>query len=293
MLSPRFRELLSGADPSDPADEVLEPALLSLFDAGRAAWPHATLDAEAFARRLGFHASGNRPIDAYLARVSPADFYLACAFLGGDAAARENLGGLAHRVVVQTLRRFRADRDEASDLGQIAIEEMLVGRAGAPARLAKYSGKGSLEGWLRVTAARIMLTELRRSSPEGDADRLSERLLAAAPQAELRLLSSEHRATAASAIRDAVGGLRPEDRTLLRLHVVDGLSGAQIAKLYGVNRSTVTRWYQRIRDDVLAAALSAFRRRIAVSDSEFASIVVDLQSQLDLSIRRVLSDGAK
>jgi transposase-like protein len=79
---------------------------------------------------------------------------------------------------------------------------------------------------------------------------------------------------------------------LLRLTTMSGLSHEQIAAIYSVNQSTVSRWIARARADVLAAAEHEVCARLRLPPSEFRSLAGLFLSNLDLSVSRVLeSDG--
>ena len=52
-------------------------------------------------------------------------------------------------------------------------------------------------------------------------------------------------------MREALAGLPDCDRLLLKLTIVSGLSHEQLANIYSVNQSTITRWIARARAQVL------------------------------------------
>ena len=54
-------------------------------------------------------------------------------------------------------------------------------------------------------------------------------------------------------MREALAGLPDRDRLLLKLTIVSGLSHEQLANIYSVNQSTITRWIARAREQVLEA----------------------------------------
>ena len=90
------------------------------------------------------------------------------------------------------------------------------------------------------------------------------------------------------AVRDALAALPDRDRLLLRLTAVSGLSHEQIANIYKVNQSTVSRWIARARADVLEATERNVCSKLGVKRDEFLSLAGLLVSRIDLSISRVL-----
>ncbi|TQF17445.1 sigma-70 family RNA polymerase sigma factor [Myxococcus llanfairpwllgwyngyllgogerychwyrndrobwllllantysiliogogogochensis] len=159
-------------------------------------------------------------------------------------------------------------------------------------RIADYEGEGTLLAWLRVAALRTALNLMRerRISFDLDDSKLAE---TSEPEvdADRRFIQEHYREDFAAAFQEALKALEPRSRTLLRLHLVEGLGTAQIARAYQVDRSTVKRWLaqsrERLRDDV--------RQRLAARLGEdtqgLSSLLRVLQSQLDLSIRSVMRDA--
>ena len=78
-------------------------------------------------------------------------------------------------------------------------------------------------------------------------------------------------------------------RVLLRLHYVDGLRLAGIGALYQVTESTASRWVRRALDAVADGVRARLRERLALSAETFESVLRLVQSQLDVSIRRLLA----
>jgi DNA-binding transcriptional regulator LsrR (DeoR family) len=70
---------------------------------------------------------------------------------------------------------------------------------------------------------------------------------------------------------------------------VDGLNGEQIGAVYGVNRSTVSRWLADAHDLLLDGVRGVLMKRDGLSSSEFESLARQLVSRLDVSIRVILS----
>ena len=90
---------------------------------------------------------------------------------------------------------------------------------------------------------------------------------------------------------EALIALPDRDRLLLRLTTVSGLSHEQIANIYKVNQSTVTRWIARARAEVLEATERVMCDKLGVPRGEFRSLAGLLLSRIDLSVSRVLADS--
>jgi RNA polymerase sigma-70 factor (ECF subfamily) len=117
---------------------------------------------------------------------------------------------------------------------------------------------------------------------------LAERL-ASDHNPELLVMKARYRDEFREAFGEAVARLAPRDRNLLRYQLLDGLTTHQIGTIYRVHRVTITRWLKKARDNLLEETRSLLIARLRVEPQEFNSIMGLIQSQLDLSLSRVLA----
>jgi RNA polymerase sigma-70 factor (ECF subfamily) len=75
---------------------------------------------------------------------------------------------------------------------------------------------------------------------------------------------------------------------LLKYHYVDGFSIDKICAIYTVHRATAARWLGAAREALAVETHRLLGTRLGVSPSELRSIARLVESQLDLSIRRLL-----
>jgi RNA polymerase sigma-70 factor (ECF subfamily) len=132
----------------------------------------------------------------------------------------------------------------ADEVRQELRDKLFTSPDGEP-KIAEYTGRGALGGWVRVSALRIALN-LRRSAKRAAAvnERAAsmEEALMSGSSPELAYLKERYRAVFTEALEAAVASLSDRDRALLRLYHVDGLSLEAMAALYRVHLSTVSRW---------------------------------------------------
>jgi RNA polymerase sigma-70 factor (ECF subfamily) len=263
---------------------LLGARLVALWEEGRAAWPGVDLAAPRLVEAVA-RGAGERSAAESADGVRAADLYLATACAEGSAAALAAF----ERTLLSKVRAFLAGMratDELVEATQQALREKLfVGTARTPPKITQYSGRGSLEGWVRVAAARTALNLMdgARETASDDAT-LVEQALPAGTNVELDHLKARYRVDVAAALREALAALDAQDRTLLRFRYVDGLLPGQIAGLYGLHRTTVLR---RI-DAAVAALLLDVRRRVAarlkLGAREADSLLQLVRSQLDLTL---------
>jgi len=106
-------------------------------------------------------------------------------------------------------------------------------------KLASYTGRGSLEGWLRTVMAQEFVNRYRRQRRLVSLDEESEEgtQFAAATSEPQALVDSRLEA----ATDDALAELSPEDRFVLASYFLDSRTLAEIARTLGVHESTISR----------------------------------------------------
>ncbi|HZU81492.1 MAG TPA: sigma factor-like helix-turn-helix DNA-binding protein, partial [Polyangiaceae bacterium] len=107
--------------------------------------------------------------------------------------------------------------------------------------------------------------------------------------AGLELARERYRDAFAPAFAAAVAGLERRDRTLLRLHLLGGVSLEQLAAVYGVHRATVVRWLAAARAQVLDATRANLIARLGVRADELESLMGLVQSRFDVSVERLFA----
>jgi RNA polymerase sigma-70 factor (ECF subfamily) len=254
------------------------------------AWPEARTDRDRFAahwaRQLAQAADPARAFD----QLHVEDLYLAFGCAEGDPHAMGELRKRLSPAVTPVIRQVDPSDAFFDEVQQQLLERLLVSVDGRPPRIAGFAGRTSLENWLRAVALRIALN-LRRTHRRVPEIAVGEALLEfAAPARDPHLdhLRARYGGEIATALRDAIASLSSQERNVLKLHFVDGLSLNQIAAVYQVNKSSVSRWLGRARGSVLDAACRDLETRLGVPQDEFRSMIRALKSQVDLSLTTAL-----
>jgi RNA polymerase sigma-70 factor (ECF subfamily) len=252
-------------------------------------FPETTVSVERFAAAVAAAvAAGAESVD----ELHTNDLYLALACLENDPRAVTMLESQVFTVIRPSLERVCRDGNTSvDDVMQWTREKLLVGGDTAP-RLAQYTGRGSLVGWVRVVAVREALQERRKSKREHDHDHTAM-LEGGAPDidVELMLLRERYAASFRSAVEAALRSLTPEQRTLLRFHTCDRLTIDQLAPMLGVHRATAARRLEKARADALEHTRRLVRERHGLSESEARSLCTALGREVDVSIGRALEEG--
>jgi RNA polymerase sigma-70 factor, ECF subfamily len=257
------------------------------FEIGRSAYPAIDLASAAFVAFVKSRAEtwGGNPERA-------ADLYLACACIERlPAAVAEFLTRFGDRIPTY-LGRLARNPDLVAEVRQIIVTRCIVGEAGNPPALNAYSATGSLEGWIRATTVREALSLNRRSGR--NTDDFEAALDARTPWAdrEMSLLKQIYREPVSRAFALACSEIGPDERALLRLHYVDGVTTANLANMYGISRATLIRRLASARSELLDRVKDALRHAAGVAEQDFDSILRLVKSQIDLRLSMVLKEPA-
>jgi RNA polymerase sigma-70 factor (ECF subfamily) len=262
-------------------DEALADALVTLVTAARTQWPLVRLDAETFATQL------KAKCTAPLEQVRGPEFFLACACLAGDESALSAFEEQFIARVDKAVAGVDASPSFIDEVRQRVRERLLVG---ASPKLAEYSGLGSLQAWTRTVALRLALNHKRDSAREVQDEGLLDALPFAGRDLELDYVRAQHRGDFAAAFREALGSLEDRSRNVLRLSYVDRLSIDQIGTMYGTHRATAARWLSQARDELMEQTRTRLAQRLKLTQSDLSSLLGALQSNLEISIKRMLAD---
>src|SRR5271170_3085083 len=126
-------------------------------------------------------------------------------------------------------------------------------------KLSSYSGRGSLEGWLRTVLAQEYVNRYRRTKRYVSLEEESEegvQYRAHEPEPEP---PADHRLT--SACDEALASLSAEDRTVLSAYFLDGRTLAEIARMLGVHESTISRKIDKLAKNLRKQIIAGLTRR--------------------------------
>lgn len=276
--------------PEDP--DALDAALAEALAAARAAWPGVDLPSADFARALATRCAPDQPPLAALASLHVADVYLAAACASGDPAALAAFDRAFISTTPLLLAKVSTNPEFIAEAQQLLRRRLMVGEGGPP-RVATYAGTGPLAGWFRATAMRLALNLRRAERVRPLEVELSESLTPHANHLESELLRSRHQAEFQSALRNALAGLDPEEKLLLRWHFLEALPLGRIAELQGVSKSTVSRWVSAARDKVLAATRAELKLRLDVQSHELSTLVRVLFEDAGGALTALLSQAER
>jgi RNA polymerase sigma-70 factor (ECF subfamily) len=253
------------------------------YEAGVAAWPGVALSRTDFDDRVRL-----MQVEPDNLQARGADLYLAIACAGQNAAAVGQFERTFLAALPRQLGRVALTTHEEDELRQQVRVKLLVG---PNPKILEYKGSGPLGAWVRVCALRMALDY--KSSPEqakrGDNDAL-DALVGGTVAAESMLDTEHHREAFHEALQDSLAMLTAREKTLLRLHFIDGMNIDALGTVFQVHRATVARWLVAIRTRLLEDVRRKLSLEIGASSSEAQSLVRLLRSEVQVSIQRILGD---
>jgi RNA polymerase sigma-70 factor (ECF subfamily) len=176
----------------------------------------------------------------------------------------------------------------ARELADSLYADLYGTRAADGRRISKlnsFTGRGSLEGWLRAVLAQEYVNRFRRQ----------QRLVSLEEQAEAGAQFEAETPDPAQAIDarlreatdQALDSLAAEDKFILANYYLDGRRLAEIARLLGVHESTISRKLEKITAGTRKAILSGLMKR-GMSRKEAEQTMEVEVTELSLDVRRRL-----
>ncbi|HEY5923675.1 MAG TPA: sigma-70 family RNA polymerase sigma factor [Kofleriaceae bacterium] len=253
----------------------------------QAAWPDIVLDQNTFIAEVCSRIAANANQHP-ASTLHVADLWLAIACAHGNRVALAAFDVQYVAPLARILAPTGLSVDQIEDVKQELRRKLLVADGGVP-RIAEYSGRAELRLWVRTIATRAAIDAIRRRREDPADDDDIGALPAIVDDPELAHLKDRYRSELADAIREAIARLQPRERLLLKYHFVDGFSIDRLGAIYGIHRATAARWLTAAREALADRAHRLLIARTGVTASELHSIVRLVQSQLEVSVRRLLA----
>ncbi|MBL8952939.1 MAG: hypothetical protein JNK82_19335 [Myxococcaceae bacterium] len=193
--------------------------------------------------------------------------------------------------VAQVLRRTDAAAAFIDEASNETRERLLLAKGARAAGLEGYLGQGPLASYAMVVAMRVAVDLKRKVGVEQTLDEVLFELEAPVASADASLLKASLGPAVQKALIEATAALTPRERTLLKLHLVQGVSADALAKMYRVHRATTTRWIADAREKVHQRLTERLRKELALGEETFSELKNELFDGLDLTLSGVLTNA--
>ena len=245
-------------------------------------------------------------ISKFIDEMQADDLCLIIACERGDENAWNDLVERFKPTVRSAARSASANEDAAEDLAQSIWAELYglrVRKDGMPAsKLAYYSGRGSLAGWLRAVVAQLAVDTFRKQSrlvqteEDTEFDRLARdardghgTIVAGIATPEESISNSFAQADMQQAVEKAIQELDAEDRLLVKLYYFDNLRLREAGAVLGVHEATASRRLTRIQSDLRKRVTKILVDERGWTQAETERSFAEVAQYLDTDLEALLS----
>lgn len=250
-------------------------------------------------------------VNEFMDALHADDLCLIVACERGDQTAWSDLVERFGATVRSAARQAASNEDAAEDLAQSIWAELhglRVRDDGRPAgKIAYYSGRGSLGGWLRAVVGQLAIDQHRKSArlvqteEDADFDRLANDSnrsdeafshAASAPDPEHALAENRAARDVEAALAEALKELGAEDRLLVKLYYFDGLRLREAGAMLGVHEATASRRLTRVHAEVRRRVEAILIKERGWTQGETARSLSEAAAHLDSDLELMLATEA-
>lgn len=246
-------------------------------------------------------------VRSFIDEIRADDLCLVIACERGDEKAWEDLVANFDSTVKSAARKFASNSEDTEDLASSIWAELYGLRVdpdgNKKSKLAYYSGRGSLAGWLRAVVSQLAVDQFRKQSKfvqieesrefENLANEASENInnhvVSHADNPEEILTDKQTAADVSAAVSAAIAALDAEDRLILKLYYFDDLKLKDIANTFGYHEATASRKLVRIQTDIRKSVEKSLRHQHGWTDIEVKRYLSDTASKLGLNLEKLFA----
>ncbi len=254
----------------------------------------------------------------FLERLRADELCLAIACERGDEAAWRDFETIYRQTMNSAARALTKDEAEAEELAQSLFGELYgvrieINDEGGEQRLSKlahYSGRGSLGGWLRAVVYQSFIDRRRQSARFEQVEDASEFDRMATHAVNTPALAAQngnlvsahakrpdeiederlHRLTEA-AMTEAFASLEARDRLLLNHYYFDELTLREIGLLMSVHEATISRWLARAQQTVRRKTEDLLQRKHGLRRAEVTECL-QMAARAEIDLRKMIGEAA-
>jgi RNA polymerase sigma-70 factor (ECF subfamily) len=256
---------------------------------------------------VGEHAPEHAEIKEFIDDIRADDLCLVLACERGDESAWSDLVANFDSTVKSAARKISSNYEDAEDLASSIWAELYGLRTDADgnkkSKLAYYSGRGSLAGWLRAVVSQLAVDQFRKVSKfvQIEEDREFENLASEAAlsgnnhqpshTANPEDLFSEGQASGdvTEALSAAIASLDAEDRLILKLYYFDDLKLKDIAATFGYHEATASRKLTRVQADIRKGVERELKSRHGWTESEVKKHLSETAAHLGVNLETMFA----
>lgn len=170
-------------------------------------------------------------------------------------------------------------------------------------KLAYFSGRGSLGGWLRAVTAQLAvdrhrkLAKLVQVEEDRDLEVLAEEagnsdrngIVSHTETSEEMLIQKDSSDAVTAALRTAIDSLDDESRLILKLYYFDDKKLKDIAAAFGYHEATADRRLAKIHADIRKNVESSLKREHHWTDGDIKRNLADIAAKIGVDLEKMLA----
>ena len=247
-------------------------------------------------------------IGIFIDEVHADDLCLIVACERNNEKAWEDLVTNFDSVVKSAARKIASNAEDADDLASSIWAELYGLKQGddgkRKTKLAYYSGRGSLGGWLRAIISQMAVDRFRKESrmvqieeprefeilaEESSNNSHGEHVVSHAENPEEIFTEKQSSQDVAGALAEAIASLDAEDRLILKMYYFDDLKLKDIAAVFGYHEATASRKLVRVQNEIRKSVEKGLKTKHGWSDGEVKKHLADTAAGLGISFEKMFA----
>lgn len=235
--------------------------------------------------------------NAFCAGLSLEELALARACAAGNERAWQDFISRYRQKLHSMALHITRDGAHAAELADSLFADLYGMNARDGVRISKlvfYTGRGSLEGWLRTVMAQEFINRYRKQKRTVSLEEQTEEGIQFAAAVPEPACTSDSDVRLEAATDEALAELSSEDRFTLASYYLDGRTLAEIARTLGLHESSVSRRLDRLATGLRKRILAGLRMQGMSHAQATEALETDVRDlRLNLHSRLTQDSGAK
>ena len=262
---------------------------------------------EKYLLRDNENASGTE-IKTFVDEIRADDLCLIIACEKGVETAWNDLVKNFDSTVKSAARKISGNNEDAEDLASSIWAELYGLKQDKDGKLrtklAYYSGRGSLAGWLRAVVSQLAIDEFRKQSRfvqieenrefENLANESSEKtdnltIISHSDNPEQIFSEKQTQKDVAEALKKAIDELEAEDKLILKLYYFDDLKLKDIGATLGFHEATASRKLVRVQTEIRKSVEKILKNRHGWSEREVKRYLSETAEKLGINLEKMFA----
>ena len=252
--------------------------------------------------------AGHAEIIEFIDSLRADDLCLIIACEKGDENAWGDIVLNFDSSVKSAAYKFAKNKEDAEDLAGSIWAELhglkTDDEGKTKGKLAYYSGKGSLAGWLRAVTNQLAIDQFRKMKrlvqteddrefenlAQDSAEKSDSKTVVSASENPEEIFS-EHEAQKdiLESIHGSIAGLADEDRLLIKLYYFDDLKLKDIAGTFGYHEATASRKLVRVQKAIRKGVEKELKAKHGWNDQEVKKYLSESAEKIGVSLEKLFS----